>query len=199
LKEIYYEKFCFPYGFQARFSVLLSAAVLAVCASAAFADAKSDYDQGQKAQTKEDYAKAAAFHEKACDLGETDSCVSIGLYYRTGYEIKQDEKKALALYKKACDKGNMEGCWSFGFMYEYSEGLEIDVKKANEFYKKSCDGGYAEGCSSVALAYEAGIGVKKDMKKAAEYYKNPAHWETNSLATKPPGWIKMKKPFDCQG
>ncbi len=63
---------------------------------------------------KTNYAKAAFFYEKACDLKDRYGCYNLGLIYEYGCGIEGfiDYEKALSLYSKACilGKNNNEAC-----------------------------------------------------------------------------------------
>lgn len=58
-----------------------------------------------------DYKIASELYLKACNLGESEACSSIGSFYEYGVEgIVQDKKVAKEYYRKGCDLGNKVGC-----------------------------------------------------------------------------------------
>jgi hypothetical protein len=57
------------------------------------------------------YAEAKPWLEKACNLGNTDSCGLLADFYYYGYGgVSQDYEQARLLDKQACDGGNKESC-----------------------------------------------------------------------------------------
>ena len=82
--------------------------------------------------------------EKACNKGDSKSCVDLGYMYDEGLGVKQNYQLAFELYKKACDLGNRDGCEYYKEMASYNEsnespkplGLEVGRTTINEVKKK---------------------------------------------------------------
>jgi len=60
-----------------------------------------------------DYPSAANNYRKACEWGDTNSCVIRGNMNYQGQGVKQDPYQAKKWYKKACDGGSADGCSKF--------------------------------------------------------------------------------------
>ena len=56
------------------------------------------------------YTTAAKLAKVVCDMGETDGCNSLGIFYTNGTGVKKSISKAKELFKKSCDLGNSKGC-----------------------------------------------------------------------------------------
>ncbi|WP_035142589.1 tetratricopeptide repeat protein, partial [Campylobacter concisus] len=65
---------------------------------------------GYEAYDKGDYQKAAQLYQKACDGGEAEGCLGLGVLYKDGQGVKQNYQKAAQLSQKACNSGVAEGC-----------------------------------------------------------------------------------------
>jgi hypothetical protein len=103
---------------------------------------------GLKAYEEEDYKTAFELFSQACDMGDANGCLNLGVMYYNGGDVQRDIPKAIELFKKACDMGDANGCLNLGLIYESGEGEDVqkDIPKAIELYTKACDMGYAYGC-----------------------------------------------------
>lgn len=118
----------------------------------------------------QDYAKAVAFYEKACELRSVWDCYYVGYLYNVGTSVPQDFAKALAYFQQACDEGSADGCASLGGMYVLGTGVAEDFAKAGELYQKACDGGNADGCAMLGTLVDIRKGAATDDVKAFELY-----------------------------
>ena len=100
-------------------------ALKALCDSGEYSDGCSMY--GWFLVEIEKYDMAKEILQKACDGGEMDGCISLGVMYDpSGNGVEKDFSKAVELYKKACDGGNMHGCRNLVVMYTNGNGVEKD-------------------------------------------------------------------------
>ena len=67
---------------------------------------------------KQDYQKANALYQKACDGGKVIACNNLGVSYATGKGLKQDNSQAKKLFGVACDGGNQNGCDNYRILNE---------------------------------------------------------------------------------
>ncbi len=111
--------------------------------------------------------------EKACKLGDGESCNSIGYSYE--YEkrgLAKDLIKAVIFYKKACDLNNGWGCNNLGHSYQDGEGgLQKNIFKGIELFKRACDLNNGSGCTSLGYRYKNGFGIEQDLSKAFIFHK----------------------------
>src|ERR1700739_1010778 len=62
------------------------------------------------------YAEAKPLLEKACNLGNLDSCGLLADLYYYGYGVAQDYEQTHLLDKQACDGGVPESCGNLGLL-----------------------------------------------------------------------------------
>jgi len=85
--------------------------------------------------------------QKACDGGDWDKCVELGIKYYKGDGVEKDHEKSHQLYEKACETGhNLNGCYRAGAFYAIGQGAEHDHDKALLWLKKACDGNHEKAC-----------------------------------------------------
>ena len=69
------------------------------------------------------YAEAKPLLEKACNIGNADSCGLLGDLYYYGYGgAAQDYEQTRLLDKQACDGGSIESCGNLGLLWEKGLG-----------------------------------------------------------------------------
>lgn len=66
------------------------------------------YEQGKG--VRQDYAKAAEYYKKGCDLGYALPCEGLGDLYMKGKGVPRNRSSAKRLFGKACDLGEQEVC-----------------------------------------------------------------------------------------
>ena len=106
---------------------------------------------------------------QACDLGDADGCVMLGLKLGNGEE-------GAAAYEQACDFGNPLGCTNLGWMYQNGKGVSVDLQAMARLYARGCDGTRCSGrdflgCSNLGRIYRDGIGVKPDAPRAVALFR----------------------------
>jgi TPR repeat protein len=137
------------------------------------------------------YAEAKPLLEKACNLGNADSCGLLGDFYFYGYGgVDQDYKQTRLLDKQACEWGSIESCGNLGQLYEKGLGGSRDYIAARALYKKACNGGSSgsmagstEGstarsvagsmsrCSALGMLYLNGEGGAQDYEQARTFFR----------------------------
>lgn len=66
------------------------------------------YEEGKG--VRQDYAKAAEYHKKGCDLGYALPCERLGDLYMEGKGVPRNRSSAKRLFGKACDLGSQYAC-----------------------------------------------------------------------------------------
>jgi TPR repeat protein len=69
------------------------------------------------------YFKSA---KKACDDGNLDSCISVGVYYKNGIGVRKDPFKALEYFKKTCKDANASECSLDDLTYYFGNDVNED-------------------------------------------------------------------------
>ncbi len=122
----------------------------------------------------QDFAKAVAFLQKGCALGDAECHRALGFLYEEGNGVEQSYQKAMELYQKSADMGSVEAYCSLGFLYEEGRGVEKDYKKAMDYYQKAADKGSAGAYFNLGYMSQYGYGVERDYKKAIDLYQKSA-------------------------
>lgn len=87
--------------------------------------------------------------KNACDAGNVDACINLGLLYQIGQDLNQSYEKAKMYYGKACDMNHSEGCMLLGDLYYFAQGTEQNNSKAKLYYDKSCQLNNQNGCKNL--------------------------------------------------
>jgi len=95
-----------------------------------------------------DLADAAAYYERACDLGELRGCTTVGDMFARGEGVAEDVSRALAVFGSACESGDVVACYRLAERYATGEGVPLDSLLADSLYSLSCENG-GPGCSYI--------------------------------------------------
>ena len=117
-----------------------------------------------------DYAKAAEYFAKGCEIPDGLACKVMGELYFEGKGVPQDYTKAAAYSAKGCELQNGSACGNLGTLYFYGYGVPLDHARAAEYYSKGCELQVDYACRNSGLIYANGYGVTQDYDKAAKYY-----------------------------
>jgi len=142
---------------------------------------------------KINYSTSFPLFKKACDLGNSSACYSVGFAYHVGDGVKVNHKMAIPFYLKACEDDEMAACTNLGVLYRVGKGVEVDEHRALEFYEKACKSDKEEivACSSMAWLYISGKQVKHDYKKARVFSKKACN-EGDPLGCRLLGYLNSK-------
>lgn len=115
-------------------------------------------------------AAAAPYFERACELGEPDSCHYLGVLLELGVGVKQDIPRATSLHQTSCAQGVARGCFSLGLMYWQGLGVKASIEEATALFTLACKHGDALGCRNMGNLAVQGLGVPQDNEAATRYY-----------------------------
>ncbi|MFT3700541.1 MAG: hypothetical protein QM831_45780 [Kofleriaceae bacterium] len=90
--------------------------------------------------------KVADFYLRACDGGNAESCIALGLMYQNGRGVPRDGLHAALFYKRACEASNGNACLHLSQMYASGTLLEHDEEKADTYHKRACTLGIGAAC-----------------------------------------------------
>jgi TPR repeat protein len=127
-------------------------------------DADSCFEKGHAAEsestnpdpsvTSDNYARAAAYYEEACDYDHGAACRMGGMIYMIGISgVIQDQSKAFAMMERSCELEHAEGCGRLGDFHEDGWGVTPNPELAAEAYRTACALGDRGACRS-ARRYE---------------------------------------------
>ena len=105
-----------------------------------------------------DFAQAAAFYEKACDVPYGMGCVYLGDSYLHGEGVARDDARAASLYRRGaelleqdCGSGGAYAayaCYALGTMYRTGQGVGVDAVRANRLFDQGCQAGDKTACAA---------------------------------------------------
>lgn len=107
-------------------------------------------------QEKPDEKGAVKFWEPACDAGNDQACVGMGIAYTFGVGGKsKDHAKGVKLIEPACTKGIQRACSVLGQITYFGWGVTKDIEKAKTLWTKACDAGVGQSCYFLGLIVAA--------------------------------------------
>ncbi|MCZ6482852.1 MAG: peptidoglycan-binding protein, partial [Alphaproteobacteria bacterium] len=133
---------------------------------AAPSDAPTEYQKGQAAYKRRDYAEAARRYRKAAEQGHVSAQFRLGIMYAKGRGVRRDYAEALKWYRKAAERGHSNAQLSVGARYERGQGVTRDYAKAVMWYRRAAKQGYPWALRNLGLMYYRGKGVPKDYVRA---------------------------------
>ena len=114
---------------------------------------------------------------KACENGDMNKCVELGILHYTGKGVKENHIKATELFTLACKNEHSKGCYHLGSIYKRgANGIEKSLKKSKVFYKLGCMHGYAQSCDQYRLIKEKPETTGKDIDNNMYRYNTDAMW-----------------------
>ena len=93
----------------------------------------SDTTYVNGAGVTQDFPRAVALYQQACDGGLVEACQE---------GVPQDLAPAASLYLQACDGGEMQGCFDLAESYRTGDGAPQNLARAVILYQRACAGGF---------------------------------------------------------
>lgn len=93
--------------------------------------------QGHAGLTK-DGAKARAYAQQGCALGDPFSCHEEGIALFRGLGGPKDLARSTTLYEQACEQGDADACRDFGIATSDGRRDAPDEEKAKALYRRAC-------------------------------------------------------------
>lgn len=120
--------------------------------------------------TNKNINKGIDLIQKSCeemthDYGQTDACMSLGIYYIKGEIVSYNPDKGKMLLSKSCENGNNSACDNFGYIYQTIFKNDI---KAEIYYTKACNNGKASACYNLGNMLRNKVDFGNDAKKMYE-------------------------------
>ena len=121
------------------------------------------------------YANDITDSEKACQSGDMDACIHLGILYYKGDSVTKDLNKAVRYLTLACAGESMQGCHNLAYLHQKAVP---DNERMIQEYTKACRGGMYTSCNNLANIYRKGdAGVPKNSDKALSFYKKACDGE----------------------
>lgn len=117
----------------------------------------------------QDSKQAAAWYEKAAQLGFVNAQFNLANLYYSGRGVDHDLKQAARWYRAAADGGHKMAQYYLAQMYDQGDGVPEDHTEALKWYVKAADAGLGEAQYEIARMLLTGDGLKKDPYRGAQY------------------------------
>ena len=134
------------------------------------ATVQAEYEKGNAAFERGDYAAAFDEWKESAEQGDPKSQYELGLLYDNGVGAPRDDVEAVKWYRKSADQGLAAAQNNLGAMYTEGRGVPKDDKEAAKWYFQAAKQGSLAGLASLARSYEKGRGVPQDYNLAAITY-----------------------------
>jgi len=115
---------------------------------------------------EQNYQKAAALYQKACDLDGVVGCNILASNYRDGTEdMPQNYEKAISLFQRSCTLGDPSACEDLVKMFTQNLGGIQNAKTKKHTLQKACDLGSQASCQKLDAKYSVGSYIEKECKE----------------------------------
>ena len=118
---------------------------------------------------EQDNKQAAAWYEKAAQLGYVNAQFNLANLYYSGRGVDHDLKQAARWYRAAADGGHKMAQYYLAPMYDDGDGVPEDHTEALKWYVKAADAGLGDAQYEIARMLLTGDGLKKDPARGAQY------------------------------
>ncbi len=123
---------------------------------------RADFDAGQKAAARGDYAIARREYLEAAMAGDARAQCQLGDLYYLGRGGPKDSREALHWYRAAAEQGHSRCLLWLGTMYENGLETQPDHQAAADFYRIAAERGDAKAQFRLAKMYRRGRGLPQD-------------------------------------
>jgi TPR repeat protein len=134
----------------------------------------SDFQAGQDASNRGDYATAFREWKPLAEAGDADAQYNLGYLYEKGRGVPKDFAEAMKWYGKAAKQGDARALGNIGYLYEKGLGVAKDYAEAFKWYQKAAKLGLAVAQNNLGVYYRKGLGVTKDINKALSLFRAAA-------------------------
>jgi TPR repeat protein len=130
----------------------------------------ADFQAGEDAYHRGDYATAVREWSPLAKLGVAAAQFYLGQLYANGQGVPQDYVQARQWYEKAARQGEASAQVELGVLYENGNGVPKDYQQALFWFRRAAEHGNAMLLTSLGRMYEHGNGVPKDVVQAQKWY-----------------------------
>ncbi len=108
--------------------------------------------------------------EKSCSARDGVSCFILGSLRHKGLGVARDDGQALAYFQESCDFGFSRGCGRLGESYLFGEGTPRDVAKALQYFEDACRNQFGPSCVNAGQLYLHGtVGLRDEAAARARF------------------------------
>ncbi|WP_075995529.1 SEL1-like repeat protein [Salaquimonas pukyongi] len=142
-----------------------------------------------------DLKTAAAWYQKAADLGHAPSQYRLGNFYEKGHGVTADTGKAAQWYSKAAASGNALAMHNLAVLnVQGLLGSDPDMETAIGWFEKAANLGVKDSQVNLGILYTRGMGVKADLEQAYKWFAIAAKGGDNDAAAKRDTVAKNMRP-----
>ncbi len=105
----------------------------------------ADFQAGNDAYNRKDYATALREWRPLAEQGDADAQYNLGLMYDRGYGVPQDYVQARQWYEKAAAQGDARAQYNLGVRYARSHGVPQDYVQAHKWFNLAAANGEKMG------------------------------------------------------
>jgi TPR repeat protein len=138
------------------------------------ADGQQQFDEGQAAFNRGDYAAAFRAWTPLAKQGHTKAQEKLGTMYYEGRGVARDYAEAFGWFRRAADQGDPNAPFYLGVMYHDGLGVTKDRAEAARWYRRAAEQGTAVAQVNLGAAYADGDGVSRDDAEAVRWYRKAA-------------------------
>ncbi len=107
----------------------------------------------------------------ACDEGDPDACMALGLAYFNGTGFAEDPVRGRQRLERACTLAHAGACAMLGVYVARDLTTEQGARRARPFLVRACDGGEAMSCMLLArFRLRGAAGMAEDEQAAEKLY-----------------------------
>ena len=92
-----------------------------------------DYEGGNVAYIRGDYATAFEKLTQAAEAGDTQAQFNLGVMYGDGLGVPQDDQQAASWFRKAAEAGHTKAQVLLGLSYQTGQGVHKDIVQAHKW------------------------------------------------------------------
>ena len=121
-----------------------------------------------------DLKKALHYYTMGAELGDPDSCVELGHFYKNGTGVARDYSTALSWYRKAMDDGSPKGEYALALMYRDGLGVDADLQKMKRYLTNAAEEDLPEALVELGNMHLDGNNVERDANEAMRLFRRAA-------------------------
>nr|WP_314228397.1 tetratricopeptide repeat protein [uncultured Kingella sp.] len=149
--------------------------LMLACAAPAWADDKTQLQQGVTAYEAGNYAQAFRLWQPFAQQGNAGAQYNLGVMYAKGRGVVQDDKQAVSWFQKAANQGDAKAQYNLGTMYLEGRGVARNDKQALAWLQKAAQHGHIKAQNNLGMMYANGWGVAQDDKQAVAWFQKAAN------------------------
>lgn len=124
--------------------------------------------------TKQDYALARQWFERAAASGIGNAHYNLGVLYQQGLGVAIDMKRAVTWYESAAKLNHPDAMYNLGIAYAEGTGVAADMPRAIGYFKQAAELGVSQAAYNLGIVYESGMAGASDLAEARNWYQKAA-------------------------